>query len=181
MSARTAIGTAAIDVPLLLPVGDALAVALPVIDADGDPFDLRTVSFRARVFQPSDPTWEWLIPMTVTVVEVSPGNISSAEIELVATAADVATALGTRKRLRWELRNHTAGRDVLRGPVDRLADGWGIRTGKGSPVLQIGATTQILQVPAATVVPPPWVALTQAEYDALDEPDPNTLYLIVPS
>jgi hypothetical protein len=167
MSARNAIGSAALDVPLLLPVGDALAVALPVIDADGDPLDVSGFTWSARVFAHD---WAgWPIPTAV---------VDDTTISLTASAAVIATALGDRTRLRWELRNETTGRDVLRGPVDRLADGWGIRTGSGSPVLQIGATTQILQVPAATVVPPPWVVLTQAEYDALDEPDPNTLYLI---
>ncbi len=52
------------------------------------------------------------------------------------------------------------------------------------PVLNVQILPSNVLVVAASNVGPPgpqgqWVALTQAEYDALTPPDPETLYIIV--
>lgn len=49
--------------------------------------------------------------------------------------------------------------------------------------IQTPSTPDLLVIAAGNVGPPgpagKWVSLTQAEYDALNPPDPDTLYVII--
>lgn len=141
------LGDSPVDVPLLLPEGNAVSTALTFVDASDVAVDQSASTFAVTLI---DTPTGW----TSTVIGAS---VSTNVITLAASAAAVDAAIGTRsvQSMRWVLRNTTTGFDILSGPVQRRNRGHGVSVGAGTGVtVQITSSAVTIKGPAATVVTP---------------------------